>query len=297
MKVTIVQENIPEEVVPQRRLGRHVNWDSRSLRYRVAERAVLESQLWQRQIPVFDQGNLGSCTGNAAIGAVGTSPLWSSSITTSLDEETAVAIYSAGTRLDSEPGEYPPTDTGSDGLSVAKACKTAGLISGYTHATSLNEMLSALQTGPVIVGVNWYNSFDNTDSQGLVSLPANASVRGGHEFEVLGMDLNKQLFTCVNSWGAGWGVNGYFYMTFTTMSRLLNEDGDCTQLIPLSFPAPTPAPVPPTPDPTPPPPTPSSTADQDFAAILEAWLMRRPFFFRTVQQGARKWLASKGWPM
>lgn len=237
---------IPEHEGPGR-LGRHVNWDPRSLSYKVTAQPAraLTSVLHQRQVPVFDQGDLGSCTGNAAVGAVATSPLFGSlpvEHTYTLDEAEAVTVYSAATKLDDARGTYPPTDTGSDGLSAAKACKALGMISGYLHATSLTAMQTALQDTPVIVGVSWFEGFDSPDSSGRVKI--SGSVRGGHEFEVVGMDVTAKTFLAVNSWGLSYGVNGTFTFSFDDMARLLSEDGDCTQLLPLSVPAPTPTPAP-----------------------------------------------------
>jgi hypothetical protein len=194
-----------------------------------------------RIVPVFDQGNLGSCTGNASVGTLGTSPLFAAlpSSYPTLDESLAVEIYSEATKLDPFEGSYPPEDTGSDGLSVAKALKARGLIAGYLHATDLVSMQNALQQTPVIVGVNWYSGFDNPDSSGRVTV--SGSIRGGHEFEVIGMNVVDQTFTAVNSWGTGWGKGGMFNFSFSDMERLLHEDGDCTQLLPLTAPTPVPS--------------------------------------------------------
>lgn len=236
---------IPETVVEGKRLGRHVNHDPRSLAYQVGVSGDIHIVLWDRQTVVLDQGNLGSCTGNAACGVLGTSPVFDALPAghVALDEKEAVTLYSQATQLDSEPGTYPPTDTGSDGLSVAKAAKAQGLISGYLHATSIAAMNTALMSGPVIVGVNWYEGFDNPDrTTGLVTI--SGSVRGGHEFEVVGYDPSIDTYTAVNSWGTSWGVNGRFRFTGKDMARLLKEQGDCTQLLPLSVPAPIPTPTP-----------------------------------------------------
>jgi hypothetical protein len=157
-----------------------------------------------------------------------------------LDEALAVAVYGEATALDSYPGTYPPDDTGSDGLSVAKALKARGLISGYLHATSLTAMQAALQDTPVIVGTEWRSGMDNPDATGLVH--ATGSVRGGHEYEVIGLDVDRNLFHCVNSWGTGWGVQGHFFISFSDMADLLAHDGDCTQLLPLTAPIPKPQP-------------------------------------------------------
>ena len=237
---------IEEKKVDGKRLGRHVNHDVRSLGflYEGPEKAIT-NVLWPRHTPILDQGNLGSCTGNAITGALGCDPLYGALPAghPALDENEAVKLYSAATVLDPYPGTYPPNDTGSDGVSAAQAAKNAGLISGYTHCLDLNTMLQALMNGPVIIGINWYSSFDNPAADGTVSLPSNAYVRGGHEPMVRGVDADKSLLLVDNSWGAGWGLNGTFKIPFAIMTRLLSEQGDCTVPLPLSSVPPTPKPV------------------------------------------------------
>lgn len=235
------------------RLGRHVRHDPRSLAYRYPARSTgtLTSVRHQRYIPVLDQGNLGSCTGNAALGAVGTGALFEalaghsqqpSTTDGTLDEQQAVKLYSAATKLDDYPGGYPPTDTGSDGLSVAKAAQKAGLISGYQHATSLDAALAALAAQPVITGVNWYDSFDQPRADGLIAISKGASVRGGHEFELEELDVPNRLVWLTNSWTVQWGVKGRACIGWDDFGRLLDERGDVTVFTPATAPPPTPAP-------------------------------------------------------
>jgi hypothetical protein len=237
------------------RLGRHIRHDPRSLAYQVPAKstATLTSVRHTRQIPVLDQGSLGSCTGNATEGALGTTPFLEAIPKTVLgrptgnarvDEDQAIALYSAATALDSYDGGYPPNDTGSDGLSVAKAAKAAGLISGYQHATSLDAALAALQAKPVITGVNWYDSFDEPAASGLITIAKQASVRGGHEFVLDELDVEQRRVWFTNSWGGAWGLSGRACIGWDDFARLLSEDGDVTAFVPLSQPAPTPTPDP-----------------------------------------------------
>ena len=53
-------------------LGRNQFWDSRNLAYawRRDPARTLTSQMWTRHTPILDQGNVGSCTGNAETGAL-----------------------------------------------------------------------------------------------------------------------------------------------------------------------------------------------------------------------------------
>lgn len=228
------------------RLGRHVKHDSRSLDYKFDGSGIATASIRHtRYIPVLDQGDLGSCTGNAATGNLGTGAFYAtipSSLT--LDETEAVKLYSAATALDSYQGTYPPTDTGSDGLSVAKAAQKAGLISGYQHITSLADAIAALQLGPIITGVNWYSSFDNPSKTGKVSITKSAYVRGGHEFVLDEVDATNKLIGATNSWGESWGLKGRFYFSFADYERLLAEQGDATVFVKLVTPEPTPTPTP-----------------------------------------------------
>jgi hypothetical protein len=237
-------------------LGRHVNHDPRSRAYRVEQVDTLGPVEWTRRSPIFDQGDLGSCTGNAAAGWEATDNKDRSGLSI-LTEANAVAIYSAATKIDPYPGSYPPDDTGSDGLSVAKVLVSTGAAVSYLHAFGLADVKSALQSGPGMIGINWYDGMFEPDSRGVVAI--SGSVAGGHEPLVVGWDADGSLgypapWKVANSWGTAWGDRGYFYMSDATFTRLLAEDGDFTQPqappddpTPPTPPAP-PEPVPPTPD-------------------------------------------------
>ena len=275
-EVVITRRRIPEFPIPGKPLGRHEHTDSRSALYPFRPKVVrdLSSVLWHRDIGVLDQGNLGSCTGNALAGAIGTDPLYPTLPAghAPVDEALAVRLYSLATSLDSYPGQYPPNDTGSDGIDVCKAGVQLGWISGYTHATDVTGMAQALMEQSVIIGINWYDSFDNPASDGTVTISPRAQVRGGHEVQVLGMDPGTRMFVAENSWGPDWGYHGTFQFSFDTMTRLLGEGGDCT--VPLALGStPTPPPPPP-PNPAQPPVLPRET---DLYAVAGPWAAHRRF--------------------
>lgn len=300
-------------------LGRHVHHDSRNLLYPYQRTApVLKTVLLARHIPILDQGQVGSCTGNGEVGCLGTDPNFAAlPAGTVLDEAEALKIYSGAETIDGD-GPYPPNDNGSSGPSAAKAAMQLGLISGYVHCLSLNDVLDALQTQAVSIGINWYDSFDNPDSTGLLVISPGAQVRGGHEPMLRGIDVDAQTVFGDNSWGTSWGVNGSFSMGWATLERLLAEQGDGTVSVPLSQPAPVPVPpapvpvpvpvpvpptpvpvpVPPTPVPVPVPPTPApnSPADVTLWTSVEHWATAE---FHTgdnrrAATAVRSWAAAKG---
>lgn len=226
-------------------LGRRVNHDPRSWNYRVTHDSAARTTVrWDRLVPVLDQGQLGSCTGNAGTGVLGTQPYYSglTGLTPVLDENYAVQLYSDASKVDGDPDQYPPTDTGSDGLSVAKVLKTRGLISGYQHAFGIDDAFAAIQSGPLMVGTDWYTGMFHPDETGQVY--QSGSVAGGHEYECIGYDATTDLWEFVNSWGTSWARAGHFFMTTTTFDRLLQRQGDLILLTPLMQPAPTPTPTP-----------------------------------------------------
>jgi hypothetical protein len=295
-----------------RRLGRHVRHDPRSLAYPFDTSGLsIVSAKHTRRIPVLDQGNLGSCTGNAGIGCLGTSPFFEtvarqsigdpwiriphadpaqgSNTYYALNEGGAVALYSDATAADDYPGQYPPDDTGSDGLTIAKVLKSAGEISGYTHTFNLDDALKALGVTPYITGTNWYSNAMDPDQDGRVY--PTGSIVGGHEWVADEIDVENERVWGTQSWGPGWGVvrdgrPGRFYYTFADYGDLLAQQGDVTIFTPLTQPAPTPSPTPG-----------EDPADVAFAAVLRHhdWIHRHHILDNSkVAAAARIWLSKKG---
>lgn len=235
---------IEETVVPGKRLGRHVDTRLRQLaRPYAGTRKTVTSVSWPRNIPILDQGDVGACTGNAMTGALGSGPLFAAlPAGVTLDEAEALKLYSEAETIDGD-GPYPPNDNGSTGPSAAKAAEDNGLISGFGHYAELDSTLQALMDGPVILGVNWYSSFDTPAADGTVSIAKDAYVRGGHEVVARIVDAAAQTIGLDNSWGTSYGTAGSFTMSWATLKRLLEENGDCTAPQPLTAPA-SPSPVP-----------------------------------------------------
>lgn len=228
-------------------LGRHVEHDERSKRFLVESRgaATFTPVKYTGTCPILDQKDLGACTGYSSTALVSYIEPGFSKLPTTPEEWDALAkaVYSLGTQLDDISGSYPPNDTGSSGLAVAKALQQKGFASGYKHITTAAALATALATGPVIVGTNWYNSMFTPDSKGLIPVTKKSGLAGGHEY-VLDEVTSDGRFGFRNSWGDSFGVAGRFYMKQADFLALLADDGDATQLVPVTQPAPTPSPSP-----------------------------------------------------
>jgi len=268
-------------------LGRNLYHDSRNRAFpwRATGRK-LTSQAWTRHIPILDQGQVGACTGFEQVGALGTGPVFDAlpAAHPVLDGSLGYKIYSGAETIDGD-GPYPPNDNGSSGPSAAQVAKNLGFISGYLHCFTLNDVLDALESGPVGIGSNWYDSMDSPDSSGMVSVSPGARIRGGHEYLCRGKDMDAKLLHFDNSWGTGWGLGGSFSYSFETLDRLLGEQGDATVSLPLSVPAPSPVPVPPVP----------GSADVAFATVLHPWVKLHHIGSNgQVSRAAQQWLTAKG---
>ena len=244
-------------------LGRAVNHDPRSRSFAFADtpRAavpVVSRSRWPSTIGILDQGQLGSCVPNTGVERMAFTDATRPGLTSvgyhaahrALDETLAVDWYHDVTAIDPFPGTYPPDDTGSDGTSLGKLLKSLGLVDSYTHALGgLVDVLTALMSGPVPVGVNWYDSMFRVSDRGELVISPNAQVAGGHEFNLDGeLDVDLRQVWMTNHWynadGSPWGINGRAWLSFDTLARLLGEDGDAT--IMHTVPA---TPAPPAPDP------------------------------------------------
>jgi hypothetical protein len=258
-------------------LGRIQHHDPRSLAFAhgVLPKSAIRSVSWTRRTPILDQGATGSCTGQALTGALGTDAAGRTasaqvSVTAdskgvfgagvhTLDEDFAVRAYQLNTRLDNIAGEYPPDDTGSTGLACGKTAKQLGLATGYTHAFTYDAFRSALQSGPVLIGIPWFQSMFDPKADGQLVVDLSTPV-GGHEVMVREYDAATDEAWIDNSWGSSWGVKGRAYLKGADLRTLLAKGGDVTVLAFTTAPIPTPTPAP------------AGADDKTLAKAARAWL-------------------------
>ena len=225
------------------RLGRHVEHDARSLQFEYMPRDAQpegKTTFWASSTGPLNQGRVGSCTGNAESQWLNTDFAEGTRKLTNGDqfmtEADAVKIYSLATHLDNNPGSYPPDDTGSTGLALAKAGISLGYIDSYTHTFSFTALQAALETTPTINGTVWTKTmFKPVNGLVKVGKLAESNIAGGHEYLCCGIDFTEEVFEFRNSWGdqdawPGCKPGGYFAISFADYERLLAEQGDVTVL-------------------------------------------------------------------
>ncbi len=225
--VLVQRLQLEEDVRPGMRLGRSIQHDPRSWQYPAPMASAIRSVTHKRRVAIFNQGSIGMCTGTAAIGCVSTTPFTHLG---TLAE--SLSVYKQATVIDGFPGVYPPTDTGSSGLAVMKILKKLGLVTGYTHAFSLDQLLRALTLRPGIIGIAWRSGLDRPRaSDGLARY--SGSIRGGHEVAIVAIDATAKIASqrtvlLANSWGATWGYKGHVRVTWGDLEKALGDQGDAT---------------------------------------------------------------------
>jgi C1A family cysteine protease len=97
-------------------------------------------------------------------------------------------------------------------------------VTRYERISNINECFDALSNGyPIIMGFKVYSSFmsGNVTKTGVMPYPntRREKLLGGHAVLLVGYDKTKKVFIARNSWGAGWGDRGYFYMPFNVVTN------------------------------------------------------------------------------
>lgn len=195
--------------------------------------------------PVYDQGELGSCTANA-IGAAfefeqvkqGLKDFMPSRLFIYYNERAmegtidtdAGAMIRDGMKSVAKVGVCTE-DTWPYDISQFTAKPPA---KAYTEAKkhqalvyrrvmgNLHQMQGCLASGyPFVFGFSVYESFMSPDvaKTGEVPLPPRGEqLIGGHAVAAVGYDDAKQSFIVRNSWGTGWGIKGYCLMPYAYVS-------------------------------------------------------------------------------
>lgn len=191
------------------------------------------TDLRPKMSPIYDQGQLGSCTANA-VGAVFEFdrvrqglPKWDtpSRLFIYYNERVleGTVSYDSGAEMRDaikavvKYGACPETDWDYNidlfAVKPPQQCYTTALKNqGLTYSAvqqSLCQIQSVLASGfPLIIGFNVPESFESQQvaDTGVVPMPQpNESILGGHAVVVVGYDNAQRRFLMRNSWGTGWG--------------------------------------------------------------------------------------------
>lgn len=206
-------------------LGRIPAPDARDAAYPMrallATTEVLPRYRYWRTGPVLDQGNTGTCVGHAWRNWLSAAPYMTK---TGPD---AFTIYRECCAIDPWPeNDSGDLNWGTSTRDGAKVLQARLHLTEYRWAFSLDDLTRwLLLRGPVVIGINWYESMFDTKPDGRMDV--SGGVAGGHAICLVGANRDSKLVTFVNSWGANWGDGGRGRLTFAQAERLIfAEDGE-----------------------------------------------------------------------
>jgi C1A family cysteine protease len=208
--------------------------------------------------PVYDQGELGSCTANAIGGAIEFDQIkqklrefmpsrlfiyYNERVVEHTVNEDSGAMIRDGIKSVAKQGvcpettwPYDPSPFPPNPLLTRKptsACYREALkhtaVQYQRVSRSLSQMKGCLASGyPFVLGFTVYGSFESdvVARTGEMPMPGpRESVVGGHAVLAIGYDDGKQRFRVRNSWGTNWGVKGNFTMPYAyLLDESLSDD-------------------------------------------------------------------------
>jgi C1A family cysteine protease len=192
--------------------------------------------------PVYDQGQLGSCTANAIGAAIQFDRMkqhltpdfvpsrlfiyYNERVIEGTVSTDSGAMIRDGIKSVAKQGACPESDWPYDIAKFAVRPPRADYIEAL-HARAVryqrlthnaNLLKGCLASGyPFVFGFTVYDSFESAEvaHTGVVPMPQpGEGVLGGHAVMAVGYDDATQRFTVRNSWGTGWGMAGYFTMPY-----------------------------------------------------------------------------------
>lgn len=109
--------------------------------------------------------------------------------------------------------------------SLATANRISEFYTLFDHnARADNKIIATIESlqaqKPVIVGMDLTPSFYTIGSAGLWSPMLSEPSRGGHAMCVVGYDDRSRRFEILNSWGTGFGNDGFLYVSYEDYARL-----------------------------------------------------------------------------
>lgn len=202
--------------------------------------------------PIYDQGNLGSCTANAIAAAYefdmmhefrgndqAIIPFTPSRLFIYYNERAMEGSISEDAGAEIRDGikslnaigicseELYPYDISK--FTEKPADKCYELAKGHKAVAykkvnqNLNDMKQTLVLGyPIVFGFSVYESFETLEmaTTGKMTIPkADETLLGGHAVMAVGYDDEKQVFIVRNSWSEKWGDKGYFYMPYSFITN------------------------------------------------------------------------------
>lgn len=200
-------------------------------------------------IPIFDQGDLGSCTANAVLRLYAHDEMRRTGRYTPLSRlflykatrdrlgwggdcgatirDTMKSLVLMGCALEKT---WPYKESKFDQVPNWIACSEANSFQAlrYIRLKSLEEIKAYIRAGfPVAFGFTCYESIDRVGSDGIIKFPEKGeNVADGHAIVAEGYrdNLGQGYLRVANSWGETWGERGFGWLPYQYFESGLCDD-------------------------------------------------------------------------
>lgn len=215
--------------------------------------------LRDKDIQIFDQGELGSCTANAIAAAYAfdlkkqneevftPSRLfiyYNERVIENTVKEDAGAMIRDGFKTINQIGVCNetiwPYQISKFKRKPSKRCYKQAESNKAVVYQRVNRTLYDFQSClasevPIVIGIAVYESFESNSvaKTGIVPMPSShEQMLGGHAVTIVGYDNTKNWFIVRNSWGPKWGDKGYFYLPYDYITNSnLSDDFWCVKQV------------------------------------------------------------------
>lgn len=196
---------------------------------------------------VYDQGQLGSCTGNGVAGAIEYDRMkqklpdvftpsrlfiyYNERVMEGTVGTDSGAMIRDGIKSVNQQGAPNENLWPYDITQFTVKPSAEAYADGQKHVAvsyqrvvnTLTQMKGCLAAGyPFVFGFSVYASFESAQvaQSGHAPMPASSEqLLGGHCVLAVGYDDANQWWICRNSWGTGWGMNGYFTLPYAYLTQ------------------------------------------------------------------------------
>jgi C1A family cysteine protease len=218
--------------------------------FKVVNLASLPNKIDLRESCSFveNQATLGSCTANAAVGALEYLDIVDGNMDGDIENYSRLFVYYNTRKIQGTIDQ----DSGGTLRDTIKALAASGAcderlwsydipkfkiepgpscyedaakrkISEYHRLETFPDCLACLAEGfPFVFGFMTYDNFNNQETArtGVLGLPGPENIFcGGHAVLGVGYDMETKTLLVRNSWGDHWGMGGYYTMPFAYVSN------------------------------------------------------------------------------
>lgn len=188
--------------------------------------------------PIYDQGQLGSCTANALAAAFDyidnnswipsrlfiyyNERVMENSVADDAGAEISDGVKSLEIYGVCKESSWP-YDISKFTIKPSETCYSEALNNKAFTVENIHSDTNSIKTSlahgyPVVVGIEIYESFESQEvtQSGIVPMPNVSSEKylGGHAVLIVGYDDSTSSWLMRNSWGTSWGMNGYFTLPY-----------------------------------------------------------------------------------